>query len=165
MFELKPLSKEAIPRALEKAERYRLLNEPKVAESICRDILRTDPRNQQAVTMLILALTDQFDRDAAAVANQALEMIPQLEHEYERAYYSGIIYERQAKARLSHGMPGAGFDAYDLLCEAMAWFEKAEALQPAGNEDAILRWNTCARIIMNNRLTPRSQEEFEPALE
>ena len=35
MFELKPLSREAIPRALEKAERYRLLNEPAEAESIC----------------------------------------------------------------------------------------------------------------------------------
>ena len=34
-FQLKTLSPEAVPRALAKAERYRLLNEPGEAESIC----------------------------------------------------------------------------------------------------------------------------------
>jgi hypothetical protein len=34
-FDLKPISIASIPRALEKAERYRLLNEPEQAESIC----------------------------------------------------------------------------------------------------------------------------------
>ena len=43
MFDLKPLSKDAIPAALAKAERYRLLNEPGEAESICLDVLRIDP--------------------------------------------------------------------------------------------------------------------------
>src|SRR6266496_5947017 len=32
---LKPISRAAIPRALERAERYRLLSEPEQAESIC----------------------------------------------------------------------------------------------------------------------------------
>jgi hypothetical protein len=62
-------------------------------------------------------------------------------------------------------VPGAKFDAYEWLCEAMSWYEKAEPLQPRGNDDAILRWNACARIIMRNNLVPRQQEEFEPALE
>ena len=57
MSELKKLSKEAIPAALEKAERYRLLNEPGEAESICLDILAIDPENQRAIIMLLLALT------------------------------------------------------------------------------------------------------------
>ena len=47
MFELKPLNKDAIPAALDKAMRYRLLNEPGAAESICLDVLRIDPENQQ----------------------------------------------------------------------------------------------------------------------
>jgi len=166
MFELKPLSPEAIPKALEKAERYRLLNEPSVAESICRDILRTRPEHPQALTMLILALTDQFGKeDSAAMAKQALEWISQLQDEYARAYYTGLIYEREAKAILNRNLPGSGFDAHDLLRTAMGWFEKAEAIHPAGNEDAILRWNTCARLIMNHHLTPRAEESFEPALE
>ena len=69
MFELKTLAAEAIPRSLEKAERYRLLNEPAEAESICCDILAVEPDNQQAIVTLLLALTDQFEtRLGGAVA-------------------------------------------------------------------------------------------------
>src|SRR5579864_3525344 len=68
-LELKTLSLEAVPRALAKAERYRLLNEPGEAESICRDALDADPDNQDALVMLLLALTDQFDDDAALKVN------------------------------------------------------------------------------------------------
>ena len=165
MFELKPLSPEAIPRSLEKAERYRLLNEPRVAESICRDILAADPANQHALITLILAVTDQFSRGLVGLAKQALELTARLQREYDRVYYTGIIHERQGKARLNQGAPGSGFDAYDLLRTAMHWFEKAEGLRTPGNEDAVLRWNTCARIIMDNRLSPRPEETFEPTLE
>ena len=38
-----------MPAALEKALRYRLLNEPVEAESICRDVLEVDPDNQAAL--------------------------------------------------------------------------------------------------------------------
>ena len=60
-FELKTLHAEALPRALEKAERYRLLNEPSEAESICLDVLAIDRDNQAALVTLLLALTDQFE--------------------------------------------------------------------------------------------------------
>ena len=70
MFELKPLSEKAVPRALERAERYRLLNEPAEAESICQDVLRIEPENQQALISLLPALTDQFEGMARDV-NQA----------------------------------------------------------------------------------------------
>ena len=165
MFELKPLSKEAIPKALEKAERYRLLNEPRVAESICRDVLQTDPDNQQAIVMLVLALTDQFGNTVSLGAKEVMQEISKLKDEYERAYYTGIVYERRAKARLNMGMHGSDHDAYELLEDAMEWFEKAEAIHPAGNEDAILRWNTCARIITQNKLRPRGEDDFRPYLE
>ena len=54
---------------------------------------------------------------------------------------------------------GAGEFAYNWLREAMVWYEKAEAMRPSGNEDAILRWNTCARIIARNNLVAREPEE------
>ena len=60
MFELKTLSKSAVPAALAQAERYRLLNEPAEAESICLDVLRVEPDNQDALVTLVLSLTDQF---------------------------------------------------------------------------------------------------------
>src|SRR5438093_7288874 len=148
MFDLKPLSREAIGAALEKATRYRLLNEPAEAESICLDVLQTEPNNQQALAILLLALTDRFSKGYAVSDTQAQEVLARLQSEYDRAYYAGIICERKAKAQLHQGTPGSGFTAYDLIREAMIWYEKAEAIRPAGNDDALLRWNTCARIIM-----------------
>jgi hypothetical protein len=161
MFELKRLSEDAIPAALEKALRYRLLNEPAEAESICHDVLSIDADNQQALVILLLALSDRFSEGYAAGITQAQEILSRLHDPYERAYYAGIICERQAKTRLQQGHPGAGHDAYEFLSEAMSWFEKAETLRPPKNDDALLRWNTCARIIMGNRLTPRLAEEVE----
>ncbi|HKS36888.1 MAG TPA: hypothetical protein VJW76_06855 [Verrucomicrobiae bacterium] len=165
MFDLKPLSREAIQTALEKATRYRLLNEPAEAESICLDVLRTDPDNQQAMVVLLLALTDRFSKGYGVSDTQAQEVLARLQSEYDRAYYSGIICERKAKAQLHQGSPGSGFTAYELFREAMDWFEKAETARPAGNDDALLRWNTCARIIMRNKLAPRPQDEYAPSLE
>src|SRR5262252_7883829 len=104
MPELKSLHKDAIPAALEKAERYRLLNEPGEAESICLDVLHIDPENQQALTMLLLALTDQFE--TGVDVNEARQVLPRLHGAYERAYYAGIICERRARARLKQGGPG-----------------------------------------------------------
>jgi hypothetical protein len=165
MFELKPLSPEAIPAALEKAMRYRLLNEPGEAESICLDVLKTDPHNQQARVILLLAMTDRFSKGYGVGDTHAQEVADRLSDEYDRAYYSGIIRERKAKAKLDQGSPGARYAAYDLFREAMSWFEKAEAIRPPENDDAILRWNTCARMIMRNNLVPRPQETYEPSLE
>jgi hypothetical protein len=170
MFELKRLSKEGIAAALEKAERYRLLNEPREAESICLDILAVDPENQKAIVILLLALTDQFRNDhfgqkVSVKANEARKLLSRLQDEYERAYYAGIICERQAKAILNQGLPGYKHHAYEWFRKAMDFLEKAEAIRPPSNDDAILRWNTCARLIMRNNLTPREEEYVEPYLE
>jgi tetratricopeptide (TPR) repeat protein len=163
MYELKALSRDAIPEALSKVERYRLLNEPAEAESICRDVLRTDPDNQQAVVMLVLTLTDQFHRGLSA--KEAKDLIPRLQNEYDRAYYRGIIAERWAKTLYEHDRPGSASTAYAFFREAMDWFDKAEALRPPGNDDAILRWNTCARLLMRDpRLQPRPEEGTEALL-
>jgi hypothetical protein len=159
MFELKPLSKEAIPAALEKAERYRLLNEPAEAESICLDVLKADPENQEAIVTLLLAVTDRFEKGYGVSDTQAKELLSRIKAEYERNYYAGIFNERRAKAKLRQGTPDCRFQAYDLFREAMSWFETAEAIRPPGNDDAVLRWNTCARIIERNNLGPREPEE------
>ena len=165
MFDLKPLSREAIPAALERATRYRLLNEPAEAESICLDVLRADPDNQQALVVLLLALTDRFNKGYGVSDTQTQELLSRLQGGYDRAYYAGIICERKAKAQLHQGTPGSGFTAYELFRNAMDWFEKAEVIRPAGNDEALLRWNTCARIIMRNKLAPRPQDEYAPSLE
>lgn len=151
MFELKPLSIEAVPAALEKARIYRLLNEPGAAESICLDILEVEPENQEALVAIVLAMSDRFSRDYAIGDSRIQDYLSRLTDEYERAYYTGITYERRAKAVLDKD----GLNAYELFVQAMEWFERAEALRRHGNDDAILRWNGCARVIMRNKLEPR----------
>ena len=163
MFELKAISQGAIQKALEKAERYRLLNEPEEAESICLDVLQVDPENQQALITLLLALTDQFEMRLSA--SRPHELLPRLHGEYERAYYAGIISERRIRALLNQGSPGARDAAYDGLREAMEWYEKAEAIRPPGNDDAMLRWNACARLIMQHHLVAAQEERTQFMLE
>jgi len=165
MPELKSLHKEAIPAALEKAERYRLLNEPGEAESICLDILKADPENQSALITLLLALTDRFSKGYGVSDTQANQLLGRIKGEYEREYYAGILAERRAKARLAQGSPGASHYAYDELCEALRHFEKAEKIRPPGNDDALLRWNTCVRMMERNRLAAREEDRTEPVLE
>lgn len=159
MSELKRLHKDAIPAALEKAVRYRLLNEPGEAESICLDVLAADPENQDAIITLLLALTDRFEKGYSVSDTPTKELLARIKGEYDRAYYSGIVAERRAKMKLRQNTPDCRFQAYDLFREAMASFEKAEATRPTGNDDALLRWNTCARIIERNKLVPREEEE------
>src|SRR5947199_5806033 len=99
-FQLKPIDADAIPHALEKAERYRLLAEPEEAESICLDILAIEPDNQPALVMLLLALTDQFRVDCTECYARAQALLPRLQEEYDRCYYAGLIRERRGSAQL-----------------------------------------------------------------
>ena len=147
MFELKPLSSEAVESALARAERYRLLNEPGEAESICLDVLEIEPAHQLAQITLILALSDQFAETPGA-APRAQDIAGRLTGEYERLYYSGLVAERRAKAHLHRGAAPAGI--YEWIAEALEFFERAERIRPAGNDDAILRWNACVRLLRQN---------------
>jgi hypothetical protein len=147
MLKLKPMSIDAIPAALGKAERYRLLNEPGQAESICLDVLAVSPTQQQALATLILALTDQFGQHPAAALARAREILPRLDSEYDRAYLAGIICERRAKAQLARGGHGAAQAAREWVKEALEHYARAETLRPAGNDDPILRWNACVRLL------------------
>jgi len=165
MFELKLITKESIPHALEKAERYRLLNEPGQAESICHDILAVEPNNQSALVILILALTDRFSKGFSIGDIQPQDLITKLPQEYDRNYYGGLILERRAKAKLDQGGMDTAHIAFDLLIQAMQKYEKAQSLASKDNNDATLRWNSCARIIKQNKLHAKTEENIVHTLE
>ena len=162
MFALKPISHDCVAGALAKAERYRLLNEPNEAESICHDILQIEPDNQTALINLILALTDQVPRDTRAFSD-AIATVSQLDSPYDRAYYAGIAWERRAKARYETGGPGADRYVYEWIATALQLFESAEPLRAPGNDDALLRWNACIRFLNHHReLAPAAEDIAEP---
>lgn len=158
-MKLKAIAREGIPHALEKAERYRLLNDPAQAESICRDVIAVDSSHQQALRVLILALTDQFGESPAS-SGEARAYVKQLEDEYERAYYTGIVFERETRAYLRRKNVVRSA-AYDGFHHAMEWYERAGELRP-GDVDAVLRWNSCVRAIEAERLEPESASQELP---
>jgi|SRR5688572_6470607 len=164
MFQLKPISQESIPAAIEKAERYRLLDEPNLAESICLDILETDPNHSKAIIILLLSITDQFGASSTGDVHRARQLLSRLPSDYEKNYYAGIISEREGTVLLNRIKVGQ-FAVYEWLREAMDFYEKAETLRPPGNDDSILRWNTCARLIMRHHLSPATEKYVEPPLE
>mgnify|MGYP001454585224 CR=1 FL=1 len=165
MFELKRLSPDSVAAALEKAERYRFLNEPMEAESICRDVLAIEPENQQALITLVLALTDQFDTRVGEASEEAHRLLARVEDDYSRLYFGGLACERRAKAHWKRGGPGAGHVAYNWLRQAMDKFERAAELEPPGHDDAVLRWNTCVRLLTANPTIAPDDEGFRPWLE
>jgi hypothetical protein len=164
VFELKAISAGGIAGALAKAERYRLLNEPSEAASICLDILEAEPNHQAALTSLVLALTDQIPQDPGAFG-RALAAVPRLTSEYDRAYYSGIAWERRAKATYHSAAPGSRRYVHDWIARALQLFEQAEHLRVPDNDDSILRWNACVRFLGAHReLAPDAESAPEPIL-
>ena len=149
MYELKKIHPAAVAAALQKAAHYRLLNSPRPAESICLDVLEIQPDNQDALVLLILALTDQFSNTGVEVSRTKVDdVVRQLTDPYARAYYKGLVMERRGIAALNGRTPGPV--AFDWLHKAMALFEEAIPLAPEDNDDAVLRYNTCARILNRN---------------
>jgi len=162
-YNLKRISIAGIVEAIAKAELYRSLNEPEEAESICRDILAIDPQHQLASRMLGLALTDQFTGDQSDRYREAEDIFKHLADPYERFYYTGILYERRAKAQLRAGHPPRTLLA--LFDQAMQSFAEAERIRPTGNDDAILRWNRCVRLLQNPAYLWNGVEEEEAQFE
>ncbi len=151
MYDLKTITSESIPEALKKAERYRLLGEPDDAESICLDILAVDPENQQALITMILALSDKFSMgDLSPSYEKARELVDKLDTARGKTYYLGILYERRAKHYLKKGGPGSEEASYGWFIKAMDAFDQALTECDPPNQGAILRWNSCARILNSN---------------
>lgn len=144
-LELKKISPDSVDAALAKAELYRFLNDPEEAESICHDVLAVVPEHQLALRLLGLAITDQFagrPTDRHADAHAAFE---QLQDKYEQLYYRGLLHERRAKAQLRAGRPP--HTLLVLLEEAMHCYAEAEKVRPPDNDESILRWNRCVRLM------------------
>src|ERR1700726_1218966 len=147
-FTLKTISKAGIPEAISKAELYRSLNEPEEAESICRDILAVEPEHQLGRRLLGLAITDQFCGDASDRSPEVENLFQKLAEPYERLYYTGLLHERRAKAQMRAGR--TPHTIAPLFAEAMRCFAEAEAIRPPDNDDALLRWNRCARLLQGH---------------
>jgi tetratricopeptide (TPR) repeat protein len=157
--QLKTISKNGIAEALAKVQHYRYLNQAEEAESICRDILAADPQNQMALRQLGLAITDQFTGGIADRFNEAHSCFEKLTNAYERSYYLGIVNERRAKAQLR-----AGYHSHALRTSfenALGYFEEAEKVRPQGNDDALLRWNRCLRLMEGIPDLAREAESFD----
>jgi len=142
---LKSISPEGVDEALRKVELYRFLNEPEEAESICQDVLAVEPEHQLALRSLGLAITDQFAGSPSDRYAEVENIFQRLTDPYERLYYMGLLHERRAKAQLRAGRPPHTLMV--LLEDAMRYYEDAEKIHPTGNDDAILRWNRCVRLI------------------
>ncbi|MBS1724329.1 MAG: hypothetical protein JSS66_15405 [Armatimonadetes bacterium] len=154
---LKQIHAAAVPRALELAERYRLLNEPEQAASICHDVLAIDPDNATAVRSLFLATTEMFGHRRGPKLEEAERIAGRMGTEYERVYYAGVACERWGRVKLQSGEHASM--AASWIHQAMDLYERAEKMRPEGNDDAILRWNACARLI--EELPERKDAEHE----
>ena len=154
-YQLKSISRAGIAEALAKVELYRYLNEPEESESICRDILAVDPQQQLALRLLGLSITDQFTGGISDRYSEVEEVFQKLADPYERLYYTGILYERRAKAQLCAGQ--SPHTLLPLFERALQNFGEAEKIRPAGNDDAILRWNRCVRLLQTPSLTWEEQ--------
>ena len=144
-YAIKQIRASGIEAALQKADKYRELNQPAQAESICHDVLAIDPDHQLARRTLGLALTDRFESFSGALFGEAQEAFARLRDPYERAFYGGLVCERQARAQLAAHLPLASIRA--LFEQALAHYAEAETLRPPGNDDPILRWNSCVRAL------------------
>jgi len=159
--QLKSISKSGIAEALAKVQHYRYLNQAEEAESICRDVLAVDPENQMALRLLGLTITDQFKGTLTDGFREAQSCFEKLSSPYERSYYMGILHERRAKAQMR-----AGHLAHSLLASfenALRCFEEAEKIRPAGNDDALLRWNRCVRLMQGVPGATVEEESFDAA--
>ena len=144
---LKTISKSGIPEAIAKAELYRYLNEPEEAESICRDVLAAEPKHMLGLRTLGLAITDQFTGETSDRYSEVEAIFQRLAEPYERVYYLGLLCERRVKAQLRAGR--APHTLLPLLEKALQYFGEAEKIHPPGNDDAILRWNRCVRLLQS----------------
>ncbi|MBZ5510998.1 MAG: hypothetical protein LAN70_07480 [Acidobacteriia bacterium] len=153
---LKMISKNGIAQAIAKGELYRYLAEPEETESICRDILAVEGDNQAALRMLGLAISDQLFGGRFDRWSEAESVFQALTDPYERFYYTGLLHERRAKAQLRAGQPLRTL--VPLIENAMLCFERAEKIRPPGNDEALLRWNRCVRLL---RSLPGVEHEKE----
>ena len=161
MSELKPLSESAVEHAIEKARHYRLLNQPEQAESICHDVLQLQPENQDALIALALAKSDQLIDGNPAILDSARQVVAKLQRPYHQNYYDALLSERQAMALLKRKGKRSSLVALQFFNEALSKYEQAIQNKPPDEDEAILRWNFCTRMIDQHQLKTIDPEELE----
>ena len=144
---LKSLSPKAIPGALGLASDSRQGGQSQTCESICLDVLQAEPGNQEALRLLVLSHADRFDAESTEHEMAARDAQSRLTGEYDRAFYDAYILHRSAQVAIASGSPSSARVVYALLARAMASYEDAERSRPEGNDDAILLWNACQRLM------------------
>ena len=160
-YQHKKIARESIPTALEKAERYRLLNQPDQAESIALDILAVAPEHKGALRELGLALTDQFALHPERFG-EVLRVFSRIDDPYETPYMLGLAHERLCRAQLGTG--AATETLVGLIEDALRYYAEAEARRPPSNDDALLRWNSIIRLLERHphlRPAPQSAEAMD----
>jgi tetratricopeptide (TPR) repeat protein len=153
-YTLKRLSPKTLDVALQQAKHYRDLNQPEEAESICRDILEVDPKHQEAIKTLGLALTDRFPKWWHSLFEETVRVFDRLDGEYDRTYYHGVAWERLAKAHLDHHQAHNAAHAFE---HALLLYQRAMELAPDA-ADPILRWNRCVRALGEHPEIARASE-------
>ena len=155
MFALKALSHEGVASALAKAEHYRLLKRTGRSGEHLPRYSRHRARNQQALICLVLAQSDQIARDSRSF-HSALATVQKLQGSTSVPITAGIVWERRAKALDAERGRGTHHSVYEWVVKALDCFAQAERLRPAGNDDAVLRWNTCVRFLTQSS-KPRAE--------
>ena len=107
-----------------------------------------------------LTITDQFTGAPSDRYAEVEKIFQSLKEPYERLYYTGLLCERRVKAQLRAGQ--APHTLLPLLERALQCFSEAEKVHPSGNDDAILRWNRCVRLLQSH---PEFESEQVPSLE
>ncbi len=158
-WELKALKARNLTAAVTLAKRYRDLNQPDEAESICRDILAVAPDNDEARRTLGLALTDRFPAAYVTLFDEACTTFDKLRSEYDRVYYTGIAWERYAKAQLEAGRVENAIHAFE---EAIRRFDRSDKLGSPDDPDSVLHYNRCVRALTTHPDIVRVSERPPP---
>jgi len=162
-WELKQLRARNLRAAVDLAKQYRDLNQPEDAESICRDVLEVSPYDEDAWRTLGLALTDQFASSWMMLFDEACAAFSNLRSEYEKLYFTGVAWERYAKAQLGAGHSNNAIHAFE---QAMELFDRADGLGSADDPRPVLHYNRCVRALTRTpELAHVSMVPEEPAFE
>jgi len=75
-------------------------------------------------------------------------------------------YETARTVEIMVDLAGVHEEDFEVVLfeDALVWFERAAEIRPAGNDEAILRWNRCARVLNGLSTSDREREHahFEP---
>ena len=143
-YRVKRISTAGIAEAIAKAELYRSLSEPEEAESICRDILTIEPQHQLALRLL--GLPDRsVHRSWVRSYREAEEIFQQLN---DRMNGTTTLGSRTSDARKRSSKPGNCLLTVQAL-RTGSYLSQRLRNSPAENDDAILRWNRCVRLLQD----------------